>query len=387
MELNFTFFYVEANVVSIAIFLMMFLRESHVVGWQTKQRVFINITIAHMLYFLIDIYGTLSNAGYVPKTIISVDIVNIGIAVFLSTITGSWFVYTELSQGERYIKKFSARLISLIPAMAVTAVMLVLFIFFRKTVINEEQNVTDLYLVLFMSVPSISIVVSSVRSFIRAFRKENYAVRTQYVVCAVYPLIITVFGVLETLWTVIPMFCFGTSIIMLYIYIISLNDQVSIDELTQLNNRTQLKKYIVNEHAKQGSDKIIHYVLMIDLNKFKYINDQFGHVEGDKALKRTADALKISCADNPLKTFIARYGGDEFIIVAKTENEELVKALKKNIKDTLARLNIESGAEYELSASIGYASFCGDIGDFQAALNKADEALYEEKAQRASSRL
>ena len=171
---------------------------------------------------------------------------------------------------------------------------------------------------------------------------------------------------------------------MLYIYIISLNDQVSIDELTKLNNRTQLKKYIVSEYSKQGGDKIVHYILMIDLNKFKHINDEYGHLEGDKALKRTADALKLSCADNPMKTFIARYGGDEFIVVAKTENEELVKELKKVIKDTLVRLNIESGAEYELSASIGYASYCGDVSDFQAALSKADEALYEEKAKRAA---
>ena len=122
---------------------------------------------------------------------------------------------------------------------------------------------------------------------------------------------------------------------------------------------------------------------MIDLNRFKYINDQFGHIEGDTALKRTADALKIACSDNPFKTFIARYGGDEFIIIAKTESEELVNELSKTIKETLVRLNEEAGAEYELTASIGSACYCGDIADFQAALNKADEALYEEKAKRA----
>ena len=146
-----------------------------------------------------------------------------------------------------------------------------------------------------------------------------------------YPVIISVVGVIETIWFMAPMFCFSSSIMMLYVYIISLNDQVSIDELTHLNNRTQLKKYIVSEHSKQG-DKTIRYVLMIDLNRFKYINDQFGHIEGDTALKRTADALKIACSDNPFKTFIARYGGDEFIIIAKTESEELVNELSKMIK-------------------------------------------------------
>jgi diguanylate cyclase (GGDEF)-like protein len=95
---------------------------------------------------------------------------------------------------------------------------------------------------------------------------------------------------------------------------------------------------------------------MIDLNKFKQINDRYGHVEGDYALKRTADALKAACTDNTLKTFIARYGGDEFIIITKTENEDLVKELCSDIKAALIRLNNEAGAEYELTASIGYSA-------------------------------
>lgn len=119
---------------------------------------------------------------------------------------------------------------------------------------------------------------------------------------------------------------------------------------------------------------------MIDLNKFKQINDQYGHVEGDRALIRTADALKIACADNVIKTFISRYGGDEFIIVAKTEDEDKVKELCGTIKDTLNRLNSEANSEYDLTASIGYSSYSGDVMKFQEALGQADEALYKEKA-------
>jgi diguanylate cyclase (GGDEF)-like protein len=202
----------------------------------------------------------------------------------------------------------------------------------------------------------------------------------QYVVCGAYPVILTIFGITQVALLVAPVFCFGSTIIMLYVYIISLNDQVSIDELTHLNNRTQLKKYVVGEASRPNADNTVYFILMIDLNKFKQINDQYGHVEGDRALIRTADALKLACADNPLKTFIARYGGDEFIIIAKTDNEEKIKELCTGIKETLHRLNEESGSEYRLAACIGYASYCGDIKNFQEALGMADEALYKEKA-------
>jgi diguanylate cyclase (GGDEF)-like protein len=118
---------------------------------------------------------------------------------------------------------------------------------------------------------------------------------------------------------------------------------------------------------------------MIDLYKFKMINDHYGHIEGDYALKRAADALKSACADNVYKTFIARYGGDEFIIVAKTDSEELIKKLCADIKATLIRLNDEAGAKYDLTASIGYAHYNGGIDEFQSAMSEADEALYRDK--------
>lgn len=381
MVLDYTFFYVEANIVCIIIFAMMLMREMGSVGRQTKQMIFFNIAISHMLYFVSDIAWVLILNDNIPHTALSASIVNISNAVLLSLITGFWFVYVELSQGETYIGVFKNRMLVMLPAVVETAVQLILFIFFPKTMLDDGNEMTIVYYIVFLIVPAMYIVVSAVRSFRRAMMKENFAVRTQYLVCAIYPVIITIFGILQMLWLAAPLFCFGCAIMMLYAYIINLNDQVSIDELTRLNNRTQLKKYVASESLKQGSDKQSRYVLMIDLNKFKHINDQYGHVEGDNALKRTADALKTACGGNPLRTFIARFGGDEFIIIAKTDNEDLIKELSASIKETLIRMNNEAGAQYELTCCIGYCRYSGDVAAFQAAMAKADEALYKEKAE------
>ena len=386
MGLTYTSFYIEANIVCIIIFLMMLMREMGAVGRQAKQMVFINITICHMLYFLSDTAWVLVLADIIPKTFFSAAVVNILNAILLSAMTGFWFVYVELSQGEKYILEFKHRIYVLTLAMLETAIILVLFIFFPSTMVDAECNMTTAYYVVFISIPAVYIIISSVRAFIRAFRKENYAVRLQYIVNGVYPVMLTIAGITQVAWLNAPIFCFGSTIMMLYVYIISLNDQVSIDELTRLNNRTQLKKYIVGESSRANADKTVYYILMIDLNKFKLINDQYGHVEGDRALIRTAEALKLACSENPVKTFIARYGGDEFIIVAKTDNEEKIKALCAEIKDTLRRLNGEAGAPYELMACIGYAHYSGDIKNFQEALCSADEALYKEKALLGASR-
>ena len=380
--MDYTWFYVEANIVSIVIFTLLLLRELGSIGRQSKQVVFINIIFAHIMYFLSDICWALILDHYLPPIPGLVAAANIINAIVLSCITGFWFVYAELSQGEAYIQRLRMRLLVLTPVLVTSVLILVLFIFFPGTVITEGINLTLTYYIVFLSVPVIYIIVSTVRSVIRAFRKENFAVRSLYLTSAAYPFGIAVIGVIQTLWLKIPMFCFGCSIMMLYVYISSLNDQVSLDELTKLNNRTQLKKYIANDIQKQNPGKIDRYVLMIDLNKFKHINDHYGHVEGDHAIKRAADALMMSCAGSPMKTFIARYGGDEFIVIVKTESEDQIKKLCSDIKETLIRLNTESGAAYELTASIGYAGYSADISNFQKALGEADEALYREKAAR-----
>lgn len=73
------------------------------------------------------------------------------------------------------------------------------------------------------------------------------------------------------------------------------------------------------------------------------------------------------------------YRGDEFIIITKTDNEDLIRDLCSKIKATLVRLNDEAGVEYELTASIGYSRYNGDLEAFQSALTEADEALYKDK--------
>ena len=382
MVADYTFFYIESNIICIIVFMMVIFKEMASPSRQTKQLVFINICFSHVLYYISDIGWVQVLYDFIPRSRLTVSCFNFMNAVMLCLITGYWFVYVELSQGEKYITETKLRIYVLIPAMINTLVMLILFLFFPNVVIDADYNVTTAYYIFFLSVPIFYIVISCIRTFIRAFRRENYAVRGQYLTCGIYPLMISVFGIIQTLWFSAPIFCFATTLMILYVYIVSLTDQVSIDDLTHLNNRTQLKKYIVSEASKPGGDKANRFILMIDLNKFKEINDQYGHVEGDYALRRAADALRSACGANELKTFIARYGGDEFIIVAKTDDESQVQSLCSGIKSEMSRLNEEAGAKYPLTASIGYSSYCGDIIAFQNALAKADEALYEEKKNR-----
>ncbi|MBO4635808.1 MAG: GGDEF domain-containing protein [Clostridiales bacterium] len=379
MEPGYTFFYIEANIVCLFIFLMLLVRSIGGVDRQEKQRVFDGMLISHILYFVSDSLWVLILDDVIPRTFVTVAVVNLANALILYCITFFWYVYVELFQGSVFLKLVRHRLMIFIPGSAVVVIIAFLFLLRPDLMVDDELMPTSLYYIMFIVVPVLYIVAAAARSLVRAFMKKNYANRKTYIACAIYPIAVTVFGIVQIVYLHVPLFCFGCTIIMIYIYIVSLDDQVSSDPLTNLNNRAQLKRFVSGDSFRLSDEQPSSYVMMVDLNRFKSINDRYGHVEGDNAIKRTADALRAACLGSRTRPFIARYGGDEFVVIARTTDINEVIKLAERIKQKLIDLNTAAGSEYELTASIGYAKFSPETMSFQDALRKADEALYREK--------
>ena len=158
------------------------------------------------------------------------------------------------------------------------------------------------------------------------------------------------------------------------------DDQITNDILTGLNNRYALDTYIEDKfkvyHEGLHSGNQLYLVLM-DINYFKKINDEYGHVEGDKALKTVATTLKAVGSKYKSSLFLARYGGDEFAAVLESNSERKVAKLCSDIKDMLT---LESEAfEYNLTIGAGYAVYTGSSMSLDTLYTIADKALYEDK--------
>ena len=109
----------------------------------------------------------------------------------------------------------------------------------------------------------------------------------------------------------------GVSISALIIFINIQNNEINRDYLTGLYNRRQLDKYLKSIiRERRQSESIL--LIMMDINDFKKINDRYGHIEGDRALKRVSDILMDSFRR---EDFISRYAGDEFVAILKLENK------------------------------------------------------------------
>ncbi|MFN2339972.1 MAG: HD domain-containing phosphohydrolase [Halanaerobium sp.] len=147
------------------------------------------------------------------------------------------------------------------------------------------------------------------------------------------------------------------------------------DSLTDLYNRSYLEKEI---QSLNQDNKLPLALIMADLNGLKLVNDTYGHHEGDKLLQQLANILKESCRDNDL---IARWGGDEFVILLPETDKEsakkVVKRINKKIADTF--LEFEDGSKLPLSAALGYGIKKHYFEDVFEILDDAESQMYKNK--------
>jgi two-component system cell cycle response regulator len=151
-----------------------------------------------------------------------------------------------------------------------------------------------------------------------------------------------------------------------------------LDGLTQIHNQRYMLEFLEREVVRSQRHARPLAVLMIDLDRFKTVNDTFGHLCGDFVLREMADMIRTSVRKEDL---FARYGGEEFVLVlVETDREEAVLVADR-IRQSIAdhQFRFES-SPVKLTISIGIACMSGDMTVTPASLLKnADENLYQAK--------
>ncbi len=148
------------------------------------------------------------------------------------------------------------------------------------------------------------------------------------------------------------------------------------DILTNLKNRNSLEMEI--ENIKNGTRKYRHFELfMIDMNDLKFINDHYGHIEGDKYI-RTIGNILLHMESIVPNLFAYRFAGDEFIILCYDKNKEEITQVKEVI--TNQAKEFKGSHNFELSLAIGHCH-CNnkDNIDFENILHVADKRMYKDK--------
>lgn len=151
------------------------------------------------------------------------------------------------------------------------------------------------------------------------------------------------------------------------------------DDLTKLHNARYLRQFLLNEIRRARRYQTSVAALFLDLDDFKQINDIHGHLVGSHVLMEMAAVILSSIRDTDA---VARYGGDEFVIVLPDTGTELAGQVAERIRQKIIRHNFNGGRRLQLSltASFGVAAFPKHASSPQQLIACADTAMYEAKA-------
>ena len=369
--------YLEINIISIALVALIHYKTNGLTK-MVSQRNFAMAIDAQLVFFASDALFAMMFYDVFPR--ITFIMLLSKEAYFMSTslLCYYWFVYFELMQDSPFVKNRTRVRISS-ALVWLTAVILIVNLFtgicFHVDSDGDYRRGPMFIILYLISYPYV--FFTCIRAFLRLFKRKYYAQRRMLIKLALFPVLPAIAGVIQFFFPELPVACAALAFATLIIYIDWTDEMISVDPLTHLHNRKMID-YYYEQWQDNKEDNASLYLLMVDANKFKSINDTYGHLEGDKALVRIAEAMRLSLRGHNRRFNIARYGGDEFVVLIWEESDVAIENLKARISRTLHRLNKEANSPYELSVCIGSEKAPHDIS-LKDLIELADEHLYAEK--------
>ncbi|QTQ13498.1 GGDEF domain-containing protein [Treponema parvum] len=382
LDFKYVFSYVAVEFFFMVFSVSILDKLTHDIGSQSEIKFFKRLVYAYLLYLFSDIIWILIQFKVFSPPHMVKNFVMILNIMFVAVTSYFWFCFAEIKLKNRFITSLRFNLIVFAPML----LLLVLYLVSIKTGIlfsiseNAGFETGPCYWVSVVIISMYPIFVAlhafyRIRKEKSAINKKEYATLILFVF---FPLICAVINNFISSTPVVAPAIFSS---IFFVFITLQELKIYNDALTGLNNRRRAEQYII-ESINSVVPERPFYFFILDINSFKYINDTFGHAEGDRALRLVADILKRVCMN--YQSFTARWGGDEFIVIVYRSNlhdtkdltpEDFIKDIYENWETAVKAENIK----YKFSASIGYTKCASSDTTMTQLITEADKMLYKNK--------
>lgn len=287
----------------------------------------------------------------------------------------SWFMYADKVLDVKLWRKKWFKALLLLPFILETGVIVSSFWtgwLFTIDEMNEYQR--GPFFLVQMFVCGLYIFIPFCVTFSRVFRKKYYSAKHQNIALSSFCVFPFFMMLVQIFYFPTPSIAIGLTLAILLIFLDIQSRLITTDPLTGLNNRNCLIRFLDSKVAKIRDDKQL-FLFMLDIDKFKSINDNYGRLEADIVLQMVADTLMNVCGH--LGHFIARYRSDEFVVVAEMNDFSDALYLRRNILLFLSKKC--EHLKFPLRLSIGYTAWNKEKDSIPDYLVRADKQLLADK--------
>ena len=373
-------YYTEINLICIIILLLFAYQLRYKSDkFSSENRIFNMMLWTTVVMCASDIIAVIFRGQLFKGARIIIELSNALFFETISIISFLWMIYV-FTKFKLTKNNHNYRIILAIPFILISiAILLNPLTHFMFTINEENMYSRNVGVYYHWIVSWMYLLITEIITF-RLIRKSDKRKREEFISLLYFIIAPAIAGIIQSMFYGITCSQIGITISLVAISLTDQNNQVITDPLTCLNNRYAFKKYVTNRTQHRLESNM--FIMMIDINNFKQVNDKFGHLEGDRALVDVADVLKQCCQEANSNLFVCRYGGDEFLIAGYDLPQEEISGLKIKIAEKMEEKNQLCKYPYVLSVSTGVASeICVDSDDIYHLLRMADEAMYVEKKQ------
>ncbi len=372
--------YLTINAVGLAILLIIYLfmrKRSEI--FAIDKKFFIGILISNAILIILDAIEWYYDGKTTEIAIFLLRPVFVLYYIMNPSVGLLWFLYVYLSANKDFKKLKWHWLLIITPFVANIILSILSYqnnIFFT---INEENVYARGKYFQVETVISYGYLLASIVLVIlnrKKFRREEVLALVLYVAIPSF------IGVFQILFYGLSLLWISSAIAILIVFISLQSRSALVDYLTGVYNRHHLENY-VTWRIKNSRRQNYIMGIMIDIDRFKNINDQYGHIAGDNALEETANILSKSIKK---KDFLARYAGDEFVIVLESPDKNYVHKVLANLEENLRVYNEQSRNQFHMSFSYGFYVFSPeDNFDFKHFIDMIDQKMYQNKRKKYES--
>ncbi len=368
--------YSEINFFCMILLTFVLFKSWHGYSRTGKQRFFHRLLLCSLLFVTVDIGWSQIEQQHFAGAMTLNWIFNTLYYILSGSVTYYWFLYSETAQRSSFVSNRRHRRWCRLPLYLIIVLNLTscwtgwMFSIDADNAYHRGP-LFPLQLLLVYGY----LLLTAGKAFYQAHRAATYTKRSEYLALSIYVIPSLIMGLVQLYDPLLPTAGMGNTLGAISVFVNELERKISLDSLTRLNNRFQLDRFLVSRlsHYREDAAKQL-FLVVADINNFKSINDQYGHIEGDRALMCVASVFRRALRSG----FAARYGGDEFVLLCEAGSQNEVEELCRNLDKMLAQK--AALLPYSLTLSMGIARYTRDFQRVEDFIAAADAAMYDQKA-------